>query len=1104
MGGTDHTRSPAETPGHESREERDEREAAQQDATLGDERAVAGGELGFSLAGPSATDTPPGSSARPGPNDGTIEVDTSGGASEPAADATQVSGSGTLGSSGTVGGTSRQAAAGPVLAGFADYELIAEVARGGMGVVYRARQISLNRVVAVKMILAGQLASQSDVLRFRSEAEAAANLQHPNIVSIYEVGEYGGQHYFSMQFIDGRSLTELVRDGQLPARKAVEIVRTVADAVQYAHDQGILHRDLKPSNILIDRHGEPHLTDFGVAKRLSGESQITATGAILGTPGYMPPEQAAGKREVGPAADVYALGGILYESLTGRPPFKGERVVDVLMQVMNSEPVSPRVLNPSVPEDLATVCLKCLQKEPHRRYATASALSADLGRWLEGEPIEARPIGRLERTWRWCRRNPLVAGLLATLVLIGVAAFVSVTSQWLVAQSALRRMQQAQAERAMAQVDALMKAAPDSLSSLLDSLEPYQEQIAPRLRELLARQDLSDVERLRASLALLPLDPSQAAYLRERLLSVGPDELLAVREALYPYRDQLREGLWAVLNDARRPPAERFAAGLVLAGYDPDIDGDPSRQWQASAAFLTEKLLEAIGSNPSSYEPLLAALRPARGILLEPLTAAFRDEQQPDSVRDFATNILVDYAADRPPVLAELLLDADPRQFQAIKPVLARSSSDATTILQSELARESGPDVTERDKDHFARRQANAAIALLQLGVTEPLWPLLKHSEDPRLRSWLVERLAALGTDPALLAARLKNENDTTARRAIILALGSYDPADVPAELRNAILEHCTALYPSDPDGGMHSAIEWLARRWGESNRLDAAAIAADSQTTPRWITAVEGHTLVVIDGRSTFKMGSPSREPQRSVAERPRPMTIGRSFAMATKEVTVEQYLNFCRATKAPIPLYTRMHSPVGDGPMIMVTWYRAAQYCRWLSQQAGIPEEQMCYPPLDEIKEGMTPYPDYLERTGFRLPTEAEWEFAARAGTTSSRSFGNSEELLSHYAYYLLNGEDRAWPCGSLKPNDLGLFDMYGNVWEWCQDRWTSYWETSAKEDRPDPTPIRDSENRVIRGGSFESPAKFVRSAFHDRSEKPIAASDEYGFRVVRTVRE
>ncbi|MEK7684439.1 MAG: serine/threonine-protein kinase [Verrucomicrobiota bacterium] len=310
---------------------------------------------------------------------------------------------------------------------FGDYELLEEIARGGMGIVYKARQKSLDRIVALKMLLFGPRASPEFAKRFRAEAVLAASLQHPNIVAIHEVSVHEGQQFFVMDYVDGPSLAKVIADCGLRIadfRRAAGYLKTVAEAIRYAHERGILHRDLKPSNVLIDAQDQPRVTDFGLARRFDDSQlstlnpQLTLTGQVLGSPNYIPPEQALGKRgKVSRQSDVYALGAMLYHLLTGRPPFQGETLTDTLQQVLNAEPLAPRLLNPSLPRDLETVCLKCLEKEPARRYATAQALADELGRFLNGQPVLARPMGPTGKIWRWCHRQPVRAGLSAALVL---------------------------------------------------------------------------------------------------------------------------------------------------------------------------------------------------------------------------------------------------------------------------------------------------------------------------------------------------------------------------------------------------------------------------------------------------------------------------------------------------------------------------------------------------------------------------------------------------------------------------------------------------------------------------------------------------------------
>lgn len=355
---------------------------------------------------------------------------------------------------GTTAGASAASASmppvGPAVAGLpfdriGEYDILDKIGHGGMGLVLKARQRRLKRIVALKLIKLGQLAEEQEVARFLVEARAAAHLKHPNIVAVYDVGEHQGSPFFTMEYVEGQSLHKLISERPLQPQRAAIIIRKLALAVGYAHEAGILHRDLKPQNILLDKYEEPKITDFGLATNAQENSQLTATGTVLGTPSYMPPEQARGKHEeMGTWSDVYSLGATLYETLVGRPPFTAATLGETLQQVMTVDPVSLRSLNPAVPRDLETICLKCLEKSPARRYQTGNELAEELQRYLDDRPILARPTSRTEKFVRWCRRNPFIAGSIAA---VSVAAVVAIISLWIGLSQAVAAKEQAVAAK---------------------------------------------------------------------------------------------------------------------------------------------------------------------------------------------------------------------------------------------------------------------------------------------------------------------------------------------------------------------------------------------------------------------------------------------------------------------------------------------------------------------------------------------------------------------------------------------------------------------------------------------------------------------------------
>jgi formylglycine-generating enzyme required for sulfatase activity len=1447
-----------------------------------------------------------------------------------------------------------------------------------------------------------------------------------------------------MEFVEGGNLRQLLEKGPLPPRQAALLTTQLAQAVQAMHTAGVVHRDIKPANVLLTLDGSPRLADFGLARRLGENRNLTRSGQVLGTPSYMAPEQAAGRSaEAGPAVDVYALGAVLYEMLTGCPPFQGGSDAQTLAQLLSQEPVAPHLLAPAVPLDLETVCLKCLEKDPARRYPDCRTLGDDLRRWLDGKPVSARRPGPRERLVRWTRRSPTVACLVAVTVMaalgLGVVSGVAVW-QWRTASLALRAESEAREQkdrersrRALAQVDALLRANPRLVPPILKDLAEQRsggatsasdDEVLPRLQQVWGEPDVSGnrQRRMRAALALLPVEPALVRdALAGWLLEVpDPAELLLVRDALKPHSAALRDRLWQALARPGTTPPERLRILAALAAFDPEGAGWNRAAAQAVAPWLSD--------NPLYLGPWTEAFRPVRRHLRGPLTAVFSGQQLKER-RGVAAGILADYAGDEPGTLADLVVRADALQFAALLPALGRQRERALPLLRQELERRAEPtwddqpldpswpvpaatvrqeieqaggilaerfalvqtlplerfaalagalkpggyrpvrfrpyragqhlraaalwqrdgrrwesvqgvsavevrrldaalqkrgyrpvevcgwlppgestrerfaalwvraadrqevrlyvgvhehkhesdgwtrlreagldpmtfqaflaadgtrrlssvwarfspsrqggvqfwdyqpdyeaklrpdqvqmDVAvrparagqtplelaraelhrrERDvkndpdnllwrywrgatlsrlgedkralkdldaylkvekrysmpfaeralvlarlgraeqaqedlrqfqrmvgsttlpvealvafylgrevpwlaldeliekepnnadvllgvavlhteaarlrhlaagaalvgggdplwavaastiasrrsdeyrrravgllrrfveaapsrwqevrddlrlaplHDHagyqallasfhlqreysgvwhviaagesvelhglaplvhleqcrrltaqgwrpvgisaaeiipgqpvvtasvwqrprlsesareaLAQRQAGAALALARLGETERVWPLLAHGPYPEARSRLIHLLGPDGVPAGTVAARLRTEQDVSIRRALILALGEYRTEQIPTQMQQRLVGKLLDWYRDDADCGIHGAIDWLLRHgkegpnerplnWGQATALDQI----DEQLKRRgpdgkrhWYVNGQGQTLTVIDSHQPFLMSSPGNEAGQRPDEKLHWRRIGRRYALATKPVTVAQWQRFLKAHPEVKHSYNRQHSPEADGPIVNLTWYEAAQYCRWLSEQEGFAESEMVYPSVAEIqkgKDGKTPVrlpADYLKRKGYRLPTEAEWEFACRAGSRTSRYFGSSLELLPRYAWYIGNAKDRTWPVGQKKPNDLGLFDMHGNAWTWCEGSGWEYRTGSLARPAPDEEDrreITDSASGVIRGTSFDHHPWLARSAARSYL-RPTHLNLSVGIRVART---
>lgn len=1023
-------------------------------------------------------------------------------------------------------GTSRPSkrAAGSVARYFGEYELLEELGAGGMGVVYKARQKKLKRIVALKMIRAGELANSSDLQRFEAEAKSAAKLTHPGIVSVHEVGTHNGQHFYTMDFVEGGNLSQLHRDEPVPAKHAAYLVRQLAESMQYAHQKGIVHRDLKPANILLTAQGEPRVTDFGLAKRIhdDDESQsptMTETGQILGTAGYMSPEQASGKsRLVGPPSDVYSLGAVLYALLTSRAPFVGETPSHTIMQVLQNEPISPRKLNPSVPRDLVTICLKCLEKEPHKRYATAQFLADDLMRFQEGKPVKARHVSSVERSWRWCRRNSILTALVAMAFLVFLGIPIVILSQ---VRSAVNGVQDARGLAVADQISHLHNYPSIAVTPILNH-QFENESDSHRKRNLAFA--LADYGELDAGYLVSQIDAiaDTDAYNYIAALQTNPataftalkaEALKCTEKPLWRRKAKLAIaalglGKAELARDVcafeKRPdPEQRTLFVDEFPRWDLDLKIVLAAVRDSDSPALRSGVCLSVGQFPvetisdidkESWKSLASqwymehadtSTHSAAGWFLRHWKLPLPEIPNPEQIsrqRDwFVNSVGSTMLRVRPEPSATAVVIADPLEKYRYQ-VLALINITAAELDKPQIRMQS-------------------AIAYFQIGnldhALEDLTFLMEHDPGEAMSTVLQYRTLTL--------ARMGRAGD--ARQS----LATYLEQEVPASYKT-FMEIVVAAWLGDTA----DAWQQLVKATGDSsvdpmvmyNFACAAAISAQatslkeagqSQQFANW--AIE---LLEEYASRGYKNGKLVREdPDFAILHGDLRFTsilelmeehrqIHNEIWVGDREVTrgqFEQFMNDaqCAATEKPAEWKSinTWNSPTSEHPAL-VNWYDAILYCNWLSLREGfLPCYERTGTKESSIRSINGPEYDAWRQvpgaTGYRMLDEAEWEYVCRAGTTTNYSSGDDESLLVSYCQMYPSKATAL--CGEKFPNAWGLHDVHGNVMEWCWDYYEYGYKTVGWE-------------RVLRGGYYSVVASNCQSA--RRHADDPASNSHYGFRL------
>lgn len=919
------------------------------------------------------------------------------------------------------------------------HEILAYLGHGGMGEVFKARDRITGKIVALKVIRQDRFAHLDDadraaaLRRFNQEIRLAAALDHAHIVPIYDAGTWDGHPYFTMRYIEGQSLSEVVRQGPMVPIDAAKCIHGIANAIAHAHERGLIHRDIKPHNILNDRKGTPYLVDFGLAKNLGFEgTELTESGGLVGTIAYLAPEALKGSRLATASSDQYSLGATLYHLLTGRPPFQSSNLSLMMQLIETEDPLSPRKLNPAVPPDLEQICLKCLRKNPTDRYASAASLADDLLRFLDDRPVRARPLRPWTRLWRWSASHPAQAALAS--MSVGVIAVAIALAAWWTVQRTNDAIDRKFAE---------LRVSPASgAAAIINDLKRDRFRSPRRLPT--HQRSLADSADFNIALATFALDPDasrEAGLLNDLILSLtGPETPPERIQAFFasvpiePSREAIKRSASRLVEDARTPAASRLRAAGILSGLRAAPGDNP---WEGTplARELAHQLIEEPPSDLRGWAELFRATP-----LFEAVIELHADEGSTESTRVSAAILLANWlkAPSLEDRVADVLSHADGRDLALVAQSLRSHPSELERLKQRALDQNVGS----------PRTRARWAAALLVLDKFDEVSALFDQAVDNTTRSLLVVNSARWGVPFQVymnalegpLTALDSHPEANSRRRALIQALGAYRFSAIPGASRERGLRYLTQVFKSTSDSGCRESARWVLRAsWKQPVPTDSAPTPPDALWSDE-----NGLTMVFVPSPAR---GSFDEKAELQVASHP--------FAIATTELTRGVYRTVMK------------RGPSGDDdlPMTNLTASEVDAFLVELSRRSS-----------------STP----VDRPPYRLPSDQEWYTAClgKSQARVKRPFGDDATLVAYFTWHLENSGNLPHPVGLLLPNDLGLFDMLGNVHE-----------------RVQPRPFPKSDWFLVdRGGAYHSLSKLMELDAFSAPKQVEPGAVYQGIRIAR----